>query len=132
MADAISSCSACDSRSAATYLELAVSSASTITSDGPAMESMLTCPYTARFARATNMFPGPTILSTLGTDSVPYARAAMACAPPALYISSTPASFAATSVVAYTSPSALHGVVMTIFSTPATFAGITFIRTDEG
>ena len=42
IADAISSCSAWDKRSAATYLGFAVSSASTKISLGPAIESMLT------------------------------------------------------------------------------------------
>jgi len=42
MAEASSSCSACERRSAATYLGLAVSSARTRISLGPAMESMLT------------------------------------------------------------------------------------------
>lgn len=42
IAEAISSCSAWDKRSAATYLGLAVSSANTKISLGPAMESMLT------------------------------------------------------------------------------------------
>ena len=42
MADAISSCSAWDSKSAATKRGFAVSSASTMISLGPAMESMLT------------------------------------------------------------------------------------------
>ncbi len=78
------------------------------------------------------MFPGPTILSTLGMLFVPYARAAIACAPPTLYISVTPASFAATRVIGYTLPSALQGVVITILGTPATCAGITFIRTVDG
>ena len=35
-------------------------------------------------ASATYILPGPTILSTLGIDSVPYASAAIACAPPTL------------------------------------------------
>ena len=78
------------------------------------------------------MLPGPHILSTLGIDFVPYAIAATACAPPALYITSTPASLAATSVVGYIFPSLSGGVHIIICSTPATFAGRTFIRTDEG
>ena len=71
-------------------------------------------------------------MSTFGTLSVPNAIAAIAWAPPTLYISSTPASFAATRVEGYTFPSAPGGVHITILSTPATFAGSTFIRTDEG
>ena len=46
-------------------------------------------------ASATNALPGPTILSTFGTVSVPYASAAMAWAPPTLRMRSTPATFAA-------------------------------------
>ena len=42
IAEASSSCSACDKRSAATYLGLAVSSARTKISLGPATESILT------------------------------------------------------------------------------------------
>ena len=112
IAEASSSCSACDNKSAATNLGLAVSSASTRISEGPAIESMLTCPKTAFFARATYILPGPTILSTFVIDSVPNARAAIACAPPALYITSTPASFAATNVLAHILPFLSHGVVI--------------------
>ena len=96
------------------------------------MESMLTCPYTARFASATKILPGPTILSTLGIISVPYASAAIACAPPTLKIASTPAISAATSVAGLTFPSAPAGVVIIILGTPATFAGTTFISVVEG
>ena len=71
MAEAISSCSAWLSRSAATKRAFAVSSARTTISLGPAIESMPTWPYTDFFASATKMLPGPTILSTLGTVSVP-------------------------------------------------------------
>ena len=38
---------------------------------GPAIISMATVPKTCFFASATKAFPGPTILSTRGTDSVP-------------------------------------------------------------
>ena len=57
MALASSSCSAWESRSAATYLGFAVSSASTRISLGPAMESMLTKPKHAFLARATKFQP---------------------------------------------------------------------------
>ncbi len=40
--------------------------------------------------------------------------------------------FCSDQTAGFTFPSALHGVVMMIFSTPATFAGIMFIRTDDG
>ena len=71
MAEANSSCSAWDNKSAATYFGLAESSAITNTSLGPAIESILTYPKTAFLASATKIFPGPTILSTFGIDSVP-------------------------------------------------------------
>ena len=44
--------------------------------------SMPTSPLTSFFAAATNALPGPVILSTGAICSVPYASAAMACAPP--------------------------------------------------
>ena len=47
------------------------SSAMTITSLGPAIESMLTCPKTYFLAKATNRLPGPTIMSTLGVVLIP-------------------------------------------------------------
>ena len=83
-------------------------------------------------ARATKILPGPVILSTLGTLSVPKAMAAIACAPPTLYISVTPAILAAARVPGFTLPSFLGGVHMMIRSTPATLAGITFIKTLDG
>ncbi len=93
---------------------------------------METEPNTAFFARATKTLPGPTILSTFGTDSVPKAMAAMAWAPPTLKIRSAPASAAATRVEAATLPSLLQGVHMMISDTPATLAGTIFMRTEEG
>ena len=83
-AQASASCSAWESRSAATYAGLHVPSATTRISLGPAIMSMFTRPKTWRFASATYALPGPTILSTFGMLSVPYASAATACAPPAL------------------------------------------------
>ena len=64
-------CSACEMRSAATNSGLAVWSARTITSLGPAMLSISTSPKTCCLARATKRFPGPTILSTRGMPSTP-------------------------------------------------------------
>ena len=78
------SCSACDNKSAATYSGFAFSSATTNISLGPAIISISTVPYTNFFAAATKIFPGPTILSTRSMVCVPYAKAAMACAPPIL------------------------------------------------
>ena len=63
-------------------------------------------PATSRLASATYRLPGPTITSTGRIDSVPYASAAIACAPPTRYTSSTPASAAAASVGCGTRPSA--------------------------
>ena len=65
------SCSAWESRSAATWRGSEAPSATTRISLGPAIISMDTCPYTWRLASATNTLPGPTILSTRGTLSVP-------------------------------------------------------------
>ncbi len=50
---AISSCSACDSRSAAIHLGSLSASATTRISDGPAIRSMPTRPKTCFFAEAT-------------------------------------------------------------------------------
>ncbi len=52
-AEAISSCSACESRSAATQAGVALRSAMTITSVGPASLSIATSPKTSRLAAAT-------------------------------------------------------------------------------
>ena len=78
------------------------------------------------------MLPGPQILSTLGTVSVPYAIAAIACAPPILYISVAPAMDAAARMTGAIVPSFLGGVAKTILPTPATEAGMTSIRTVDG
>ena len=66
------------------YLGLALSSINANISEGPAGNSISTSPYTNFLAVATNIFPGPTILSTDGINSVEYAMAAIACAPPTL------------------------------------------------
>ena len=71
VAEAITSCSAWLSRSAATQPGSQVPSANTKISLGPAIMSMPTLPKTLRLAVATKMPPGPTILSTAGTLSVP-------------------------------------------------------------
>ena len=70
-AEAFLSCSAWLSRSAATIWGLQAPSAITKISLGPATMSMPTWPKTCFLASATNWLPGPTILSTLGTLSVP-------------------------------------------------------------
>ena len=75
---ASSSCSAWAIMSAAIRAGEALASAMISTSVGPATMSIPTWPTTCRFASATQRFPGPTILSTLGTVAVPKASAATA------------------------------------------------------
>ena len=55
---------------------------------------------TSDFAADTQRLPGPTILSTRGIVRVPYAMAAIACAPPILKRRSAPASMAAANTAA--------------------------------
>ena len=88
---------------------------------------MSTWPNSCRLASATQALPGPTILSTRGTLSVPNASAATACAPPMAKTRCTPATFAAYSVSAEG-----PGVTITISRTPAMRAGTAVISTDEG
>ena len=104
----------------------------TIVSLGPYSASMPTLPNTSRLAIVTKMLPGPTILSTRGIVSVPYASAAIASAPPARNTRSTPAISAATSFSGATTPSSPAGLIITSSLTPATFAGIAVISTDDG
>ena len=82
---------------------------------------------TSAFAAATYRFPGPTILSTRGTVAVPYASAAIACAPPSRNSRETPASSAA----AMTTGSG-RGQTAMMSRTPAAAAGIAVISSDEG
>ena len=78
-------CSACDRKSLATKRASALPSAIIITSDGPAGISIAAAPrLTCCLASITKRLPGPKILLTRGTLSVPKAMAAMACAPPTL------------------------------------------------
>ncbi len=83
--DAFSSCSACATTSLATNAGSAVSSARTSSSLGPARKSIATSPCTSAFAAVTHLLPGPTTFCTRSICSVPYAIAAMACAPPTRY-----------------------------------------------
>src|SRR5947209_10091535 len=78
------------------------------------------------------MFPGPATTSTRGIDSVPYAIAAIACAPPARYTVSTWAIAAAARIASGTVPSRRGGVASTTSSTPATRAGMAVISTVDG
>ena len=56
-------CSICPTKSIATTSGSAFSSAITATSDGPANTSMPTSPKRVLLASATNLFPGPTMIS---------------------------------------------------------------------
>ena len=78
-------------------------------------------------AAATYLLPGPTILSTWGIVAVPYAIAAMPCAPPTRNSRLTPASSAA----AITTGSGRGHMAITS-GTPATRAGMAVINSDEG
>ncbi len=80
----------------------------------------------------TYLFPGPVILSTLGTRSVPYAREPMAQGPPNLKRRWAPARCAATRVAGFTAISLPGGVQAMISLTPATLAGMMFMRALEG
>ncbi len=93
---------------------------------------MPTVPTTSRLAAATYALPGPTITSTGRIVAVPYVIAAIACAPPTRYTSSTPSSSAAARVGAAISPSGPGGAHRTTSCTPATWAGITVMRTVDG
>ena len=76
--------------SAATKVGDAVWSAIISTSLGPAGMSIATTDESCCLALVTNRLPGPNILSTRGMDGVPYAIAAIACAPPMRYMWSIP------------------------------------------
>src|SRR5439155_6680423 len=128
-------CSACTITSIAASSGAVVSSAMTTTSDGPAnADGMPTRPSaaTSRLATATYTLPGPTTMSTAGIDSVPYAIAAMACAPPTRYTASTPAIAAAASTTSGTRPPGPGGTHSTTSPTPATRAGTAVMRTVDG
>src|SRR3989442_15380672 len=78
------------------------------------------------------MFPGPATTSTRGMLAVPYASAAIACAPPNRYTESTPAIWAAARMGVGTVPSGRGGVASTTSVTFATRAGITVMSTVDG
>jgi hypothetical protein len=94
---------------------------------GPAKKSMAQSDATWAFAAATYALPGPTILSTRGIDSVPYASAATACAPPIRNSPVTPASSAANITVG-----SGRGQTANTSPTPAVTAGIAVISSDDG
>ena len=80
------------------------------------------------------MLPGPVTRSARGHSSVPYANIAMAWAPPAAYTSSMPSNAQAASTTGCGQPSLSRcgGEVTARDSTPATWAGTTFITTLDG
>src|SRR5262245_50953438 len=94
-------------------------------SDGPAGQSIATSPVSCRFASVTYTLPGPTILSTRGTDSVPSAIAAIAPAPPTAKTRRAPPIAQAASTVAGGSPFGPGGEHTMTSLTPATPAGTT-------
>ncbi len=63
---------------------------------------MPTVPNTCRFASTTYALPGPTTTSTGRNAPAPNAIAAIACAPPIAYTSSTPAIAAAARIASST------------------------------
>ena len=83
-------------------------------------------------AAVTYWFPGPNSFPTLGQVSVPQAKAAMACAPPALSRWVTPARRATQSTSGEMDPSGRGGVARTIVRHPAIRAGTASMRAVEG
>ena len=128
-------CSACASRSAATNSARAVASAITSTSDGPAGRSSAApsgSVATSSLAAVTHALPGPKILSTFGTVCVPYAIAAIACAPPTLNTRRTPQRLAMVSTAGSAVPSRRGGVQMMRVGQPAMRAGTASMIAAEG
>ena len=70
-------------------------------------------------AVVTQVLPGPNSLSHFGMDSVPYAMAAIACAPPTLKTRSIPALRAATRTAGSAVPWRVGGVHITRTGQPA-------------
>ncbi len=97
------------------------------TSEGPAGRSTATRPETRCLAAATKRFPGPTIFATLATETSP----ATPWAPPARRTESTPRSATAQRSSGL-SAHARGGVATTMRATPATRAGTTPMRSDDG
>src|SRR5947209_3144360 len=125
-------CSACAIRSAATNSGWADSSATTTTSLGPATQSIATWPLTYLLASDTYWLPGPTIMSTGGRPSTPYASAATACAPPTRYTSETPSSRQVASKSRLYAPVWVGGRTTASCFTPAAWAGQTVMSRVDG
>ena len=87
---------------------------------------------TNNLAAVTQALPGPNSLSHFGIDAVPYAMAAMACAPPTLKTCSTPALRAATRTAGSAVPARVGGVHMTRTGQPAIAAGTASMMAVEG
>src|SRR5262249_37841045 len=105
------------------------------TSDGPAGRSHAAPSgsfATNCFAAVTHPLPGPKILTTLGILSVPYARAATACAPPTLTTASIPQSSAAASTPRCAVPPGWGGAQTIRSGQPARRAGPPSMMTEEG
>ena len=120
-------CSAWERRSAAAKAAGVVLSAMTITSEGPAGMSMATVSaLSSCLAVVTYWLPGPKILSTRGTLSVPYAMAAMAWAPPSRKTRWMPQQAAA-----YSTSGLWAGVHSTTSGQPAICAGRASMSTVE-
>ena len=97
------------------------------TSEGPAGRSTATRPETRCLAAATKRLPGPTIFATFATETSP----ATPCAPPARRTEWTPSSRTAQRSSGLPAQ-ARGGVATTMRATPATRAGTTPIRSEEG
>ncbi|CAM5647361.1 hypothetical protein SCYAM73S_03921 [Streptomyces cyaneofuscatus] len=133
-AAASGSCSAWLIRSAATCTGSAVASARIAISVGPCLGVDADRPLKKRLAAATQMLPGPVTRLAGGQSSVPYANIATAWAPPAAYTSSTPSRAQAARIVGCGSPpkSSCAGEATAMPSTPASWAGTTFMTTEDG
>ena len=121
------SCSACATRSAAIHVGPAGAGDDDDLGRAGVEVDRAVAGDAAPWRRRRSGCPGPTILSTRGTVAVPYASAAIACAPPTRNSRVTPASSAA----AITTGSG-RGQTTMISRTPATRAGIAVISSDEG
>ena len=120
-------------RSLATSAGSAAASARTRISLGPAIMLDVDLAEHEPFAAATYALPGPKILSTAGIDAVPCAIAATACAPPTRYRRETLSDVTRGERPDVHLAGALHaGRADVHVGTPATFAGIAVMSTDDG
>ena len=96
------------------------------------MLSMLIWPYTAFLASATKNIAGPTILLTRGMDSGTKCQCRDGLGAAHLIDLGRPCKMRRGEGHGIDLPSLPGGVTMTIFPTPATSAGMMFIRTEDG